>query len=70
MGVGGMALHQWAFATPTFRKMMGREGGEAGVGEDFAARGFRKCRRVDSGAQYVRAGTRAVAERELGRLVG
>jgi dihydrofolate reductase len=41
MGVGGMALHQWAFATPTFRKMMGRDGGEAGVGEDFAQRGFR-----------------------------
>jgi dihydrofolate reductase len=41
MGVGGMALHQWAFATPTFRKMRGQEGGEAGVGEDFAQRGFR-----------------------------
>jgi dihydrofolate reductase len=41
MGVGGMALHQWAFATPTFRKMRGQPGGEAGVGEDFAQRGFR-----------------------------
>jgi dihydrofolate reductase len=41
MGVGGMALHRWAFATPTFRKMRGQEGGEAGVGEDFAQRGFR-----------------------------
>jgi dihydrofolate reductase len=41
MGVGGMALHQWAFATPTFRKMRGQQGGEPGVGEDFAQRGFR-----------------------------
>jgi dihydrofolate reductase len=41
MGVGGMALHQWAFATPTFRKMRGQQGGEAGVGEEFAQRGFR-----------------------------
>jgi dihydrofolate reductase len=41
MGVGGMALHEWAFATPTFRKMRGQQGGELGVGEDFAQRGFR-----------------------------
>src|SRR5580692_341844 len=41
MGVGGMALHQWAFATPTFRKMRGQEGGEAGGGVEFAQRGFR-----------------------------
>jgi dihydrofolate reductase len=40
LGVGGMALHQWAFGTPTFRKMMGKEGGETGVDEDFAAKSF------------------------------
>jgi hypothetical protein len=27
LGVGGMALHQWAFATRTFCEMHGREGG-------------------------------------------
>ena len=27
LGVGGMALHEWAFATRTFRKMFGGEGG-------------------------------------------
>jgi dihydrofolate reductase len=40
LGVGGMALHQWAFATRTFRKMHGGEGGTTGVDDDFAARGF------------------------------
>ena len=27
LGVGGMALHEWAFATRTFRKMFGQDGG-------------------------------------------
>jgi len=40
LGVGGMALHEWAFATQTFRKMHGNTGGTTGVDEDFAARGF------------------------------
>jgi dihydrofolate reductase len=40
LGVGGMALHEWAFATRTFRKMQGNTGGTTGVDEDFAARGF------------------------------
>ena len=40
IGVGGMALHQWIFATRTFHRMTGREGGEAGVDDDFMARGF------------------------------
>jgi dihydrofolate reductase len=40
LGVGGVALHEWAFATRTFRTMFGQEGGAAGVDDDFAARGF------------------------------
>jgi dihydrofolate reductase len=40
MGVGGMALHEWAFATRTFHTMQGKEGGATGVDDDFAARGF------------------------------
>lgn len=40
LGVGGKALHEWAFATRTFRRMFGQEGGSTGVDEDFAARGF------------------------------
>lgn len=40
LGVGGMALHEWAFATQTFRRMFGQEGGSTGIDEDFAARGF------------------------------
>jgi dihydrofolate reductase len=40
MGVGGMPLHQWVFPTHTFQKMLGKESGETGVDDDFAARGF------------------------------
>jgi dihydrofolate reductase len=40
IGVGGMALHRWIFATRAFHQMTGREGGEAGVDDDFIARGF------------------------------
>lgn len=40
LGVGGMKLHEWAFATRTFRTMFGRDGGETGTDEDFAARSF------------------------------
>ncbi|MBL8698228.1 MAG: dihydrofolate reductase family protein [Alphaproteobacteria bacterium] len=42
LGVGGTSLHGWAMATRTFQKnVFGNEGGEAGVDDDFAARGFR-----------------------------
>jgi len=43
LGVGGMALHEWAFATRTFQKLhqpTGGEGGTTGVDDDFMARGF------------------------------
>ncbi len=43
LGVGGMKLHEWAFATRTFRRMHGTaDGADGGVGvdDDFAARGF------------------------------
>ncbi len=40
LGVGGIALHQWFFATRTFQQMLGRDGGARGVDDDFAARGF------------------------------
>jgi dihydrofolate reductase len=40
LGVGGMALHEWAFATRTFRRMFGQEGGATGIDDDFAVRGF------------------------------
>jgi dihydrofolate reductase len=42
LGIGGMDLHQWAFATRTFqRALFGADKGATGVDEDFAARGFR-----------------------------
>lgn len=40
MGVGGMALHQWVLGTRTFQRLFGRDGGETGVDDDNAARGF------------------------------
>jgi dihydrofolate reductase len=40
LGVGGRALHEWAFATRTFRQMFGAEGGSTGTDDEFAARGF------------------------------
>ena len=52
LGVGGLGLMEWFFPTRTFQKMhnrelvdapdelFGKEGGGAGVDDDFAARGF------------------------------
>jgi dihydrofolate reductase len=40
LGVGGRALHDWAFATRTFQKMFGGDGGSTGIDDDFAAEGF------------------------------
>jgi len=40
LGVGGIALHEWVFATRTFRQMHGSDGGTTGIDNDFAARGF------------------------------
>jgi dihydrofolate reductase len=40
LGAGGRGLHEWLFPTRTFQKMFGRDGGETGVDDDFAARGF------------------------------
>jgi dihydrofolate reductase len=42
LGVGGTAVHGWVFPTRTFQsRVLGKEGGESGVDDDFAARGFR-----------------------------
>jgi dihydrofolate reductase len=41
LGVGGFALHQWAFSTRTLqRRVFGNDGGAEGVDDDFAQRGF------------------------------
>ena len=37
LGKGGMALHEWAFATRSFRAVHGGEGGETGVDDDRIA---------------------------------
>lgn len=40
LGEGGTALHRWAFATRTFRTMLGQEGGSTGEDDRMARRGF------------------------------
>jgi dihydrofolate reductase len=41
LGVGGFDLHRWFLPTRTFQQsVLGKEGGEAGVDDDFAVRGL------------------------------
>ncbi len=40
LGRGGEALHGWLIATRTFARMVGKDGGDTGIDESFAARGF------------------------------
>jgi dihydrofolate reductase len=39
IGVGGRALHEWVFATQSFRQAFGGEKGDEGVDDVFAAQG-------------------------------
>jgi dihydrofolate reductase len=41
LGIGGTAVHEWAFATRTFQAMTGGESGTTGIDDDFVARGFK-----------------------------
>jgi len=38
LGVGGEDLHDWLVRTRTFKRMQGRDDGDTGIDEDFAAR--------------------------------
>ena len=40
LGIGGVTLHEWHFATRTFHVMHGQAGGTTGTDDDYAARGF------------------------------
>jgi len=40
LGRGGTAVHEWIFATRTWKKLVGQNGGETGVDDDFMAQGF------------------------------
>lgn len=40
LGIGGLALHEWAFPTQTFQQMFGNPEGTTGIDDDFVARGF------------------------------
>jgi dihydrofolate reductase len=41
LGVGGEALHDWLVGTHTWRQAHGKEGGTAGIDDEFAARSSR-----------------------------
>lgn len=40
LGVGGGALHEWAYGLATFQRMHGREGGETGLDDDVLAAAY------------------------------
>jgi dihydrofolate reductase len=40
IGVGGLAIFAWQFATRTHHQMSGRDGGTTGIDNDFVVRGF------------------------------
>ena len=49
LGVGGERLHEWMFATRMWHQMVGEEGGDEGLDNDFAEIGRASCReRVSS----------------------
>lgn len=39
LGIGGMRLHDWVFATPTGAAMIGESGGTTGLDDEFLQRG-------------------------------
>jgi len=39
LGVGGSRLHEWMFATRMGRQMLGKDGGDEGLDNDFATQG-------------------------------
>jgi dihydrofolate reductase len=39
LGLGGGGLHEWIFATRTGRRMIGEDGGQSGVDDEYLARG-------------------------------
>lgn len=39
LGVGGELLHEWIFETHNGRRMLGQEGGERGIDDEFLTRG-------------------------------
>ena len=70
LGVGGMALHEWVFATRTFRQMLGSRRRHDRRRRRLRRARLRQHRRLDPRAQHVRPGARAVARRQLEGLVG
>ncbi len=55
LGIGGSGLHEWVFATPAGREMLGEPGlGERGLDDEFIRRGEHGIGATIMGAQPVR----------------
>jgi hypothetical protein len=60
LGEGASGLHDWGFATRTFRSLHGLEGGKTGLDDEHAARSVANVGAEIMGAEHVRAGPRPV----------
>jgi hypothetical protein len=64
LGLGGMQLHDWMFATRTFKAMQGGEGGSTDTDDAIARRGGAAPRRDEpAGARLPRPRERGDAAR-------
>ena len=70
LGVRGTELHDWVFETRSGREMIGAEGGETGVDDDFIARGFDGIGPWIMGRNMFGPDPRRVGERGLAGMVG
>ena len=70
LGVGGESLHEWAVATQTFQKMLGKSGGATGVDDGYIQRGFANIGAWILGRNMFGPIRGALAGRQMERLVG
>jgi hypothetical protein len=71
LGEGGLALHEWVFATKSFRAThgLGDEEGETGLDDDHAAPLEPERRRDDQGPEHVRPDPRQLGRERCTELV-
>jgi hypothetical protein len=70
LGIGGMRLHEWIFATRSFAEMTGREGGSQGVDDAFFSERQSGVGATIMSRKHVRSGTWTVGRQRVDRLVG
>ena len=70
VGVGGVPVFGWQFATRTHHQMSGKDGGDTGMDDDLVARGFEGIGAWIIGTQHVWSDPRPMDGRHLGRVGG